>query len=385
MKRLFPTSATNAKRAGAGSAEGLAGRAYPLLVAKRLSEDSAFREKVCRLLKRKPDDLLEVQVGKSLPRKVESVVPGGKPADSKTSLRLVWRDDERSNFLVKKDGPAQVCLKRVENFIPEFEAQFKKKIPKKVKEALRLFAGCHADQARILDAIPLSYGGVDVRKLERSYNNRLTLATMYGYDDAMPEALMSWLRKNAAELFEYCFVKGAVSDRDDRTAYLWYHSSNGADSDFEIHDLRNLSAKLRSMSAAQLAPLVRAGDRMAIGSTIDLLFGNLQYHEGALQFRHERDKIRAIAAVRLEKRKTFGARRKRSGHENETKIAELLNTDKKFRAHFCPLMNRGVSEFQRAEAGGMNARQEVSVLGGTTPGKTDVASSGRTNRGPMSP
>jgi len=372
MKRLFPTLVTNANRADAGSLEGVAGRVYLLLVAKRLESDKAFLAKVCRSIRRNPKDFNYIQVGKTLPRKVESVIPGGRKADSKTSLRIIWKDGRYSNFLVKKDGPAQICLKRVENFIPEFEAQFRKGIPAPVKEALLLFVGGHERQKAILDAIPLSFGGPDVRTLERAYNNRLTLATMYGYDEALPRLLMSWLRDNAVDLFEYCFAKGAARERNLMADYLWYHSDNGADSDFEILDLRTLINKLKSMSTEKIAPLVHAGDRMSIGSTIDLPFGNLQYHEGALQFRHEKDKIEEIAAVSIAKKNTFGSAQKVSGHQNEMKIAEYLNTDKTFRAHFCSLVGKAAGDFHSAEAGGMNAKQEVSVLGGKTPGKTDV-------------
>ena len=373
MKQWFPVAHTNSNRANAGSVEGIAGRAYPVLVANRLRTDVKFRSKVCSLIGHRVNDLKEVVVGRLLNAKVESVIDGLKTT-SKVSLRFAWKNGTHTNFIVKKAGPAHICLKKIEKFVPEFEAQFKKKIPHDVREALLLFVGGHPRQKQILDSISVNFVGDEIRDLERSYRNRLTLASMYGYDDTLADRLMNWFRENSSELTAFCFSRGAAKRVEDYAEYLWYHSSNNVDSDIDIVDLKLLIQKLKLLPQKVIAPMVCPRDSARVGSTINLPFGNLQYHEEGIEFRHDRDKIHQIMQLKVEpKKQRFGSSAKTSGHENELLIAASLNADKEFRTHFCGRIGRDENEFVSAEAGGKNAKQEISVLGGKTAGKTDVS------------
>ncbi len=371
MKKLFPVAITNKNRAKAGSLQGLAGREYPLLVATRLLQDTKFRKEVCRVLNKSANDLVGVEAGASLNKNVASVVERQK-TPSKTTLRLLWRDGNCTNFIVKKSAPAQICLKKVGAFISEFQAQFKKKIPTRVQEALALFVGEHPKQKEILESISVNFVGDEIRDLERAYNNRLTLASMYGYDLEMADALLNWLRENTAELIAFCFSRGAAKNACDFAEYLWYHSSNEADSNYQIIDLKKLIGQIKKIPKKDLALLVGAQDAAKVGSTISLPFGNLQYHEHSLQFRHDYKRIKALLEWKTEK-KCFGSRQKESGHKNELLVASALNKDKQFLAHFCSRVGHAVSEFVCAEAGGKNAKKVSSILGGKTQGKTDVS------------
>ena len=373
MKQWFPVDRTNSNRANAGSVEGIAGRAYPVLAANRLRTDVKFRSKVCSLVGHRINDFKDVVAGPLLNAKVESVVDGLKTV-SKTSLRILWRDGSHTNFIVKKAGPAHICLKKIETFIPEFEAQFKKKIPQGVHEALLLFVGGHPRQKQILDSISVNFVGDEIRDLERSYHNRLTLASMHGYDGTLADRMMNWFRENASELVSFCFSRGAARRAEEFAEYLWYHSSNKAESDIDIVDLKLLIQKLRLLPQEVIAPMVCPRDHAQVGSTINLPFGNVQYHEEGIEFRHDRDKIHQIMQLKVKsKRCNFGSKAKTSGHENERLIAASLNSDKEFRTHFCGRIGRDASEFVLAEAGGKNAKKELSVLGGKTQGKTDVS------------
>lgn len=374
MKQWFPTAATNNKRAGAGSAEGLAGRAYPVLVAQRLNKDCDFRSLVCRLIGRNDREFDCACAGEQVNQKVVSVIDG-EITNAKPTLRIRWKNGGCTNFIVKKSGPAQVCLKRVETFIPEFEAQFGTKIPHVVQEALMLFVGRHPRQKDILDSIPVNYVGDTIRDLERAYRNRLTLASMYGYNEKMADQLLHWFRCNTANLIAYCFSVGAAKRKEDAAEYLWYHAQNDAQSDIELIDLNHLISHVQKLTLEQLAPMVFPRDPARIGSTINLPFGNLQYHEDALQFRHDRTMIKGLLSLKVVRsaRKHFGSAPKENGHENELMIAKALNSDKVFREHFCDRVCRNPIEFVSAEAGGKHSKQEESVLGGKTPGKTDVS------------
>ena len=375
-KQWFPTLETNENRAAAGSLEGKEGRAYLDRVARRMLKESSFLEKVCTELKHKRSDFASVQAGKILRQKVESVLGCGRKTLSKTTMRIHWKDGSQTNFIVKKAGPAHICLKTLGSFFLEFEAQFHTMIPAMVKEALKLFLGQHEKQKDILDSVSVNFVGNRIRdKVERSYHNRLTLASMYGYKDAMADELLQWFRRNSANLFSYCFSICAAKSPEEAADYLWFHTTNAEDSDFELFDLKELAEKLKKLPVEALSPLVGPGDREQIGSTINLPFGNLQYHEGKLEFRHNRKRIIALQKMKVMKtsKNKFGSVPKESGHENEELIAKALNGDKAFREHFCDRVCRKESEFVKAEAGGKHAKKEMGVLGKATQGKTDVS------------
>ena len=188
----------------------------------------------------------------------------------------------------------------------------------------------------------------------------------------MPVAFLRWFRYNASDLFAFCFAMGAACERNWMCDYLWYHDCDDVNSNVVIYDIRTLIKKIEGLTPEELAETIRPNDSEQVGSTIALPFGNLQYHLFAVQFRHSPDKIATLFKHRVAKNK-FGAKPKITGHENEKRIAEELNTNKAFRAHFCDRVGRHEEEFKVAEAGGLSAAKEVGVLGGKTTGKTDVS------------
>ena len=375
VKNKFNGISTNENRARAGSKSGKEGRNYPIMVAERLNDDPAFLKKVCHRLRQQPCAFSKAIAGTEVGGKVESIVDDGAKTPTKTNLRMIWKDGRTTNFRVKCSRTAQIHLEVTANFIKGFEAQYKKSIPARVKEALLLFTGRHPNQKQILDSIPIDYVGDKKRSLERKYNNRLTLASMHGYDDGIVSALLEWLRDNASDLFLYCFSIGEAKDRSAAPQYLWYHDTEKIDSRFEIYSIPALAKLLSRMPCEQLAESVTPGDEERIGSTINLPFGNLQYHLHALQFRHQCEKIQKIYNTRFSVagRKTFGSKQKKSGHENELLIAEELNKNKRFRTHFCERVGFKESDFVVAQADGIHAKMEESVIcGKKTAGKTDI-------------
>lgn len=378
----FPVLKTNANRANAGSERGVACRKYPVAVAERLNSDKKFVAQICKMIRRNPVDFNYAVAGVKLPTNVPSAEGCNKTTRTKTNLRIVWNDGRYSNFRIKNSGPGQIHLQITENFFAEYEAQFKREIPRVVKDAFLLFTGRHPRQKEIHDLIPVGFVGDSVRDVERKYHDRLTLASMYGHDEEMPIAFLKWLRDNASDLFAFCFAMGGARERNLMCDYLWYHDGDDADSAIAIYDIRTLIKKIENLEAGDLAELVRPNDPEQVGSTISLPFGNLQYHLRSLQFRHSPDKIAALSK-RIASQNKFGSKPKICGHENEKRIAEELNTNKTFRAHFCDRVGRLVNEFKVAEAGGLSATKEESVLGDKTTGKTDIAvfwkDGGRTN------
>lgn len=374
-KKLFP-SEPNKNRATAGSEKGIEGRQYPIAIANRLNTDEAFRRRVCDIISKNAEDFKVAVAGKDLPARVESVVPGGKPVNSKTNFRILWKDGTRTNFKTTISESSQIYLQAADDFIEAFSAKYNCVIPKKVQEALRLFSGSHPRQKAILDAIPVDYVGEKVRQqAEVNYFHRLTLASMYGYNESMPKALLKWFRENCDKIFLFCFSTGAAKSQEEAADFIWYRCATpNTGETFEIYDLQQLVAvirkRMRSKVMRMQAEMIRPNDDQQIGSVILFPFGTLQQHENRIQFRHCRTKIRELSQIK--KKNTFGSAPKLSGHKNEEMIAEALNNNKAFRAHFCERIGMPTESFLAATAGGKNAQQVESVIGGKTPEKTDV-------------
>jgi hypothetical protein len=304
---------------------------------------------------------------------VDNVLSGGRKADPKTSLQIEWKDGAKTNFRVSTSKESQIHLAKAESFIKEFAAQFNLKIPGIVQDALHLFCGSHPKQKEILASVPVDFVGEKTRqKVEVNYFHRLTLASMYGYDENMPKALLDWFRENCANLFLFCFAMGAVKDKDYHADFMWYRVEGNTDG-FAIFDLRAIAKTLTALihSADFTSLAIRPNDERQIGSTIAFPFGNLQQHENKLQFRHDFAKMEILGKTKA-KSKHFGSRQKESGHENEEKIAEALNGNAKFREHFCENMGMPTSAFVAATAGGKHDAKVPGVLGTMTTPKTDV-------------
>ena len=267
-RRLFPNVA-NRNRANAGSEKGIEGRVYPKEIARRLNTDKEFRRKVCKAISRNFLDFDIALAGENLPSRIENIVEGGKPITPKTNLRIIWKDGTKTNFRTTISDASQIHLQTTNNFIAEFSAQYGCVMPEKVKEALLLFSGSHPRQKEILASISVDYVGDKVRqKVEVNYFNRLTLASMYGYDEEMPLQLLDWFRQNCDKIFLFCFAIGAARNHDDAAEFMWYRTING----FEIYNLKHIAAVIRSAmrSSETRETQIRPNDEWQIGSTIAL-------------------------------------------------------------------------------------------------------------------
>ncbi len=374
IKKLFPDN-TNVNRSKAGSEKGIAGRRYPIDVAEKLNNDRKFLSLVCKKLGKSVECFRCAESGKEIPSRLDNVVSGGKSVEPKVKLRIVWNDGSITNFKVTTSLSSQVHLEKTENFIEEFEAQFKLKIPSKVKEALLLFSGRHPRQKEILANIPVEYVGEKIRqKVEVNYFYRLTLASMYGYDEKMPTLLLKWFRDNCANIFMFCFSMGAVKNKNMWADYIWYGIGTNKLESFEIYNLNQLTRNIQLLTKSKVDKElnIKPNDYEQIGSTIAFPFGNLQQHENCLQFRHNWEKIQKLIEYKPIAKNNFGSIPKLSGHLNEERIAEFLNKNKNFRIHFCERLGLDEKDFFAATAGGKNAKKEESVLEGKTAGKTDV-------------
>ena len=369
-RKLFPNKA-NDNRVAAGSKTGIEGRKYRVDIAKRLNTDKEFRRKVCKSVGQPESMFLLASAGKDIPSHVENVVHGGRSITPKTSLQIKWRDGSTTNFHVTTSKESQIHLAVATSFIDEFSAQFNMRIPKLVKTALTLFCGSHPNQKEILASVPVERIGKRIRQnVEVNYFHRMTLASMWCYDEDMAKALLKWFRKNCVSLFLFCFSRGAAKGKEYHANFMWYKLEDGS---FRIFDIFAIAKVIEFLMKSRKVEICGIGpsDKKCIGSTIAFPFGKLQQHENKLQFRHDLTKIASLSTIKMGS-KHFGSRQKESGHKNEIKIVEELNGSLEFREHFCEQVGMPLSAFVAAAGGGKHAPKVPGVLGIKTQPKADV-------------
>ena len=98
--------------------------------------------------------------------------------------------------------------------------------------------------------------------------------------------MLSWFTDNAYELAKLSFSMGAVRDRSEWSDFVWYINllgENDTDNIFFIEDVCNAVQKVAHEETYY-------GTSYG-GTTIQLPFGFVQWHQGQLQFHHDYDKI----------------------------------------------------------------------------------------------
>ena len=116
---------------------------------------------------------------------------------------------------------------------------------------------------------------------------RLTWETLKKYDYELTEALLFWLKENIRDLILLCFQRGLAKQEYDWAEYLWYYNTIGENNNNILIKIDKIAEELSSLKYQKN---VIPGDRTG-GTTIQLPFGSLQWHQKKLQFRHKMDLI----------------------------------------------------------------------------------------------
>lgn len=212
----------------------------------------------------------------------------GHKTKSKTDLVLDADNGSAIKISIKKSAGGQVYLIGVERFIEGYEIQFDEVIPHEVKEALRIYFYGHPQIDAILrnDSVNknLSKRVLDLQKRKR----RLVWDALKQYKEDYAEAMLRWFQDKIGNITLYAFSRGLASDCKDWAEYIWYKDlvgKNHFDDLFNIVDVVNAVVKNKDM--------VSPG-KVNNGSTIQLPFGFVQWHQGQMQFHHSREKILEI-------------------------------------------------------------------------------------------
>ncbi len=233
------------------------------------------------------DEIVGTSIGGLHETNVASV-NGARKTKSKTDLKIYLRSGKTVNISVKKSLGGQVYFVRAGLFIDTFEKQFGEQIPADVQRAINLFWAAADDAVKIIEQYADRSNGknFDLQIRHKSLN----ATTLKAYDEVLYNSLLRWFKDNAYEVAQLCFSMGAVRDRSEWSDFIWYKNlldENDTDSVFNIADI---------CIAAQRA----AGDETYYsssngGTTIQLPFGFVQWHQRQLQFHHGYEKVKLLS------------------------------------------------------------------------------------------
>lgn len=216
----------------------------------------------------------------------ETNVPSvlGKKTKSKTDLKIKCTSGKDINISIKKSLGGQVYFVEAGLFIKVFEKQFHKSIPSDVQRAIKLFWAAADDASAIIE----QYGNKsDANSYDLQVRHKsLNAATLRSYDVNLYNALLNWFKDNIYELTKLSFTMGAARDEDEWSDYVWYINllgENDVDEAFYIEDICQAAVKVSNSETFY-------GDRNG-GTTIQLPFGFVQWHQSQLQFHHSYDKV----------------------------------------------------------------------------------------------
>lgn len=260
----------------------LSGHKNEDLVKIRLDTDEVFATSLLKRINRPNFHIVRTTIGGLHETNVPSV--NGRKTKSKTDLKVYLDTNEVINISIKKSLGGQVYFVRAGLFIDTFEKQFNVKIPLDVQRAISLFWAAADDAVDIIK----EYGDQAITKnydlqLRHKSLNATTLKT---YNKHLYDVLLQWFTDNAYELAKLSFSMGAVCDSKEWSDFVWYINllgENNTDDLFFIEDICNTVRKV-------------AKDETYYGSsyggtTIQLPFGFVQWHQGQLQFHHSYDKL----------------------------------------------------------------------------------------------
>ena len=261
----------------------ISGHRNEVLIAEKIMNDSDFSSKLKTMLK-KDFEIRKAETDGLKSKKVIDVF--GTKTIQKTDLKIFWENNSFTNISIKKSRAGQVFLISFDNFIKGFELQFNSKIPTDVKRALSLFISGAKDIETILSNAEYQENDKKITIYERR-KKRLTWETLKKYDHELTEALLFWLKKNVRDLILFCFQRGLVVQESNWAEYLWYCNTINENNNNIILKIEKVAEEL---SAERYQKNIVPGDRNG-GTTIQLPFGFLQWHQKKLQFHHKMDLI----------------------------------------------------------------------------------------------
>lgn len=260
----------------------LSGHTNEAFVKELLDTNIEYREEFLKRIGYGNDSIRSTSIGGLR----ETNVPGilGKKTKSKTDLKIFCNSGKTITVSIKKSLSGQVYFVRAELFIEVYEKHFGEKIPANVQRAIKLFWASADDATEIIK----KYGD---KADTKSYNlqvrhESLNATTLKAYDKKLYDAMLTWFTDHAYKLTKLAFTMGAAKDPKEWSEFVWYINllgENDTDEIFPIEDICDAAVKVARRETFY-------GDSNG-GTTIQLPFGFVQWHQRQLQFHHSYAKI----------------------------------------------------------------------------------------------
>lgn len=260
----------------------LSGHKNEVLVKELLDTNEDFQRHFLNRINRSRELITKTSIGGLHETNVPSV--NGNKTKSKTDLKVYLSNNEMVNVSIKKSLGGQVYFIRAGLFISTFEKQFNKTIPEPVQRAINLFWDAADDAVKIIEQYA---DKSNKRNYELQIRHRsLNATTLKNYEEELYNELLKWFVENAYEITKLSFSMGAALSREEWSDFVWYINlleENDVDDMFYIEDICNAVKKV-----AEKETYFSSANG---GTTIQLPFGFVQWHQGQLQFHHNYDKI----------------------------------------------------------------------------------------------
>lgn len=209
----------------------------------------------------------------------------GDKTKSKTDLTIILKNGKTVNVSIKKSAGGQVYLIGVERFINGFEKQFGKSIPIDVKELLYIYFYGSSKTEELLDNALVTKGETPALVSYQRRHNRLVWTSLKNWDMSKYDLLLKWFKDNISDIADFCFARGLAKDSKDWAQYVWYINLLGEDDFDEVFSIDDIKKAMAAYSS-EVYPSCQNG-----GSTTQLPFGFVQWHQAKMQFHHSLAKL----------------------------------------------------------------------------------------------
>ena len=212
----------------------------------------------------------------------------GDKTKSKTDLTVLLEDGSNVNISIKKSWGGQVYLIGVERFIDGYEKQFGEVIPPQIKDLLSLYFYGNPKTDRLLNNSTIIAGQNAKLVQYQKRHNRLVWDSLYNMDREAADSLLNWFKDSIDKIAEYCFSRGLASNQEDWADYVWYINLLGEDDVDTIFSIQEIKTAVKA-HPEEVFPSSQNG-----GSTTQLPFGFVQWHQAKMQFHHSLSKLSKI-------------------------------------------------------------------------------------------
>ena len=260
----------------------LSGHKNEELVKMRLDTDEKFASDLLKRIDRPSSHIIHTSIGGLHETNVPSV--NGRKTKSKTDLKIILENNEEINISIKKSCSGQVYFVRAGLFINTFEKQFRTHIPIDVQKAINLFWASDDDA---IDIIQKFGDQINIRNYNLQLKHKsLNATTLKSYNEHLYHILLSWFTDNAYKLAKLSFSIGAVRDCSEWSDYVWYINLLGENNTNDIFLIEDICKAAQTVACEETFYGSSYG-----GTTIQLPFGFVQWHQKQMQFHHNYNKI----------------------------------------------------------------------------------------------